>query len=76
MKLQARFVIFVGPPQQVAPGSCYIAEDGSPTIPSSKATTFKSFAHAKEFAEAHHIVLNGRTYIIGWEDFTDLETQG
>ena len=72
---QARFVIFVGPPQYVALGSCYIATDGSPTMMSSKAASFNSFAQAKIFAEAHLIVLNARTYI-GREDFTDLDMCG
>jgi len=72
---QAYFVIFVGSPQHVAPGSCFIAKDGSPTMMISKAARFDSFAEAKTFAEANHIVLNGHTYI-GLEDFTDSEMCG
>jgi hypothetical protein len=72
---QAHFVIFVGAPQHVAPGSCYIAQDGSPTMMLSKAARFNSFARAKKFDEANHIVLNARTYI-GREDFTDLGKAG
>ena len=69
---QTRFVIVAGPPHHVAPGSCFIAKDGSPTMMRSKAARFDSFAHAKEFAEAHHITLNGHTYI-GREEFTDFD---
>jgi hypothetical protein len=67
---QMHFVIFAE-----APGSCYIAKEGSPTMMISKAARFDSFAEAKTFAEANHIVLNGHTYI-GLEDFTDSEMCG
>ena len=68
----ARFVICVGSPQHVAPGSCYIAQDGSPTMLGANAARFNRFAQAKSFVEAHHIVLNARTYI-GREEFADLD---
>lgn len=74
MKL-AHFVIFAGSPQHVAPGSCYLTKEGSPTMMISKAARFESFAEAKAFAEANHIVLNAHAYI-GREDFTDLEMCG
>ena len=72
---QVRFVICVGSPQHVAPGSCYIAKDGSPNMMSAKAARFNRFAQAKSFAEAHHIVLNARTYI-GREEFADSDVCG
>jgi hypothetical protein len=74
-KKQTRFVIFTGPQQQVASGTCYIAHDASPTMMRSKAARFYTFADAKEFAEKNHIAFNGFTYI-GLEDFTDLDMQG
>jgi len=64
---RAGFVILTGPPQHIAHGSCYIAMDGSPTMMSSKAASFNTFAEAEAFAKAHHIALNARTYI-GRED--------
>ena len=67
-------MIFAGAQQQVASGTCYIAQDASPTMMTSKAARFDSFADAKEFAEENHIVLHVLTYI-GLEDFTDLEMQ-
>jgi len=67
-------VIFAGTQQQVASGTCYIAQDASPTMMRSKAARFDSCADAKKFAEKHHIVFNGLIYI-GLEDFTDLEIQ-
>lgn len=72
---QTLFVIFAGPQQQVATGTCYVAQDGTTTMMRSKAARFYSFAEAKEFAKENHIALNARTYI-GLEDFTDGETQG
>jgi hypothetical protein len=72
---QTLFVIIAGPQQQVAPGACYIALDGYPTMMRSKAARFYSFADAMEFAEENRIALNGHTYI-GLEDFTDLELKG
>ena len=72
---RTHFVIFVSPSQHIAPGSCYIAQDGSPTMMSSRAVRSTSFAQAKEFAEANLITLNRLTYI-GREDFTDLGKTG
>jgi hypothetical protein len=72
---QTLFVIFAGPQQQVAPGTCNIAQDGSITMIRLKATKFYRFADAKEFAEEKHVTFNALTYI-GLEDFTDLEMQG
>jgi hypothetical protein len=54
---------------------CYIAQNVSTTIRSSKAARFSSFANAKAFAKEKHITFNALTYI-GLEDFTDLEMQG
>jgi len=71
---QTLFVIYAGAQQQVASGTCYIAQDASPTMMRSKAARFDSFADAKKFAEKNHIVFNALTYI-GLEDFTDLEMQ-
>ena len=67
---ESLFVLFTVPLHQVAPGACYIALDGYPTILRSKAAGFQSFADAKAFAEENRIALNGRTYI-GLEGFTD-----
>jgi hypothetical protein len=67
-------VIVAGAQQQVASGTCYIAQDASPTMMRSKAARFDSFADAKEFAKEKHITFNALTYI-GLEDFTDLEMQ-
>ena len=67
-------MIFAGAQQQVASGTCYIAQDASPTMMTSKAARFDSFADAKEFAEENHIVFNALTYI-DLEDFADLEMQ-
>ena len=72
---QTLFVIFAGPQQQVASGTCYIAQDASLTMMRSNAARFYRFAEAKEFAKEHHIALNGRTYI-GLEDFTDVDMEG
>ncbi|HEV8329267.1 MAG TPA: hypothetical protein VGQ08_17465 [Nitrospiraceae bacterium] len=72
---QTLFVLFAGPQQQVASGTCYIAHDAALTMMRSKAARFYSFAEAKEFAKENHIALNARTYI-GLEDFTDVEMQG
>jgi hypothetical protein len=62
------FVIFATPPTHVAPGTCYLAPDASPTMLSSKAARFTTLAEAKAFADANHIALNGHTYI-GLKDF-------
>ena len=67
---ESLFVLFTVPLHQVAPGACYIARDGYPTILRSKAAGFQSFADAKAFAEENSIALNGRTYI-GLEGFID-----
>ena len=67
---ESLFVLFTVPLHQVAPGACYLALDGYPTILRSKAAGFQSFADAKAFAEENCIALNGRTYI-GLEGFTD-----
>ncbi len=72
---QTFFVIVASPQQQVAPRTCYIAQDGSITMLSSKAVKFSSLADAIEFAEEKRIVLNALTYI-DLKDFTDLEMQG
>jgi hypothetical protein len=67
---QKLFVIVAGPQKQIAPGTCYITQDGTPTMMSSKAARFHSFADAKAFAEEKRIALNAHTYI-DLEDFTD-----
>ena len=72
---ESLFVLFTVPLHQVAPGACYIAWDGYPTILRSKAARFQSFADAKAFVEKNRIALNGLTYI-GLEYFTDLELKG
>jgi hypothetical protein len=72
---ESLFVLFTVPLHQVAPGACYIALDGYPTILRSKAAGFQSFADAKAFAEENGIALNGLTFI-GLEDFADLELRG
>jgi hypothetical protein len=72
---RALFVIFAGPQQRVASGTCYIARDGTTTMMRSKAARFDSFAEAKEFAKENHIKFNAHTYI-GLEDFTDVDMQG
>jgi hypothetical protein len=68
MTKQTQFVIFASPQTQVAAGTCYIAQDASSTMLSSKAARFSSLAEAKAFAEANHIALNGHNYI-GLKDF-------
>ncbi len=68
MAKQTLFVLFTSPQRQVAPGTCYIAQDATPTMLSSKAARFSSLAEAKAFADMNHIALNGHTYI-GMEDF-------
>jgi len=60
---QTWFVIVARPQQQVAPGTCYIAQDAAPTMMRSNAARFSSFADAKEFAEENRIALNAHTYI-------------
>ena len=65
------FVLFTVPLHQVAPGACYIAWDGYPTILRSKAAGFQSFADAKAFAKESRIALNGLTYI-GLEGRVDI----
>lgn len=72
---QTRFVIFASSQQYVAPGTCYVAQDGTTTMIRSKAARFYSFAEAKEFAKEKHIMFNALTYV-GLEDFTDEEMQG
>ena len=69
------FVIFAGVQQQVAFGTCSIAQDASLTMMRSKAARFDSVADAKEFCEENHIAFNALTYI-GREDFIDLDMQG
>jgi hypothetical protein len=71
-KKQTLFVIFSGPQQHAAPGTRYIAQDGSTTGRRSQAATFVTFHDAKDFAEHHGIVLDAHTYI-GQEDFTAFE---
>ena len=72
---QTFFVIVASPHQQVAPRTCYISQDGSITMLSSKAVKFRSLAGAMEFAKGKRIALNAFTYI-DRKDFTDVETQG
>jgi hypothetical protein len=60
---QTWFVIVASPQQQVASGTCYIAQDASPTMMRSNAARFSSFADAQEFAEENRISLNADTYI-------------
>ena len=72
---ESLFVLFTVPLHQAAPGACYIALDGYPTLLRSKAAGFQSFADAKAFAEENRIALNGHTFI-GLEDFTDLDLKG
>ena len=72
---QTLFVIFADVQQQVAFGTCYIAQDAPLTMMKSKAARFDSVADAKEFSEENHIAFNALTYI-GREDFIDLEMQG
>ena len=72
---QTLFVIFAGVQQQVAFGTCSIAQDAPLTLMRSKATRFDSVADAKECSEENHIAFNALTYI-GRKDFIDLEIQG
>ena len=71
---QTLFVIFAGVQQQVAFGTCSIAQDASLTMMRSKATRFDSVADSKEFSEENHMAFNALTYI-GRQDFIDLEIQ-
>ena len=56
-KKQALFVIFIG--LQVAPGSCYIAQDAFPTMMKSKA----GFRHSEDFV--NHPTLKSATSRVG-----------
>jgi len=47
----------------VAPGTCYIAQDASPTTLRSNAARFSSFTDAQEFADENRIALNAQSYI-------------
>jgi len=60
---QTLFVIFAGVQQQVAFGTCYIAQDASLTMKRSKAARFYSVADAKEFSEENHISVQ-RSYLL------------
>ena len=60
---QTWFVIVANPQEQVAPGTCYIAQDASPTMMRSNAALFSSFTYAQEFADENRIALNAQTYI-------------
>ena len=60
---QTWFVIVATPQEQVAPGTCYIAQDASPTMMRSNAARFSSFTDAQEFADENCIALNAQTYI-------------
>ena len=60
---QTWFVIVANPQEQVAPGTCYIAQDASPTMMRSNAARFSSFTDAQEFADENRIALNAQTYI-------------
>lgn len=72
---QKLFVLLAGPQQQVAPGTCYIAQDGYTTMIRLKAARFYRFAEAKGFANEHHIKFNAHTYV-SLEEFTDVEIHG
>jgi hypothetical protein len=60
---QTWFVIVANPQEHVAPGTCYIAQDASPTMMRSNAARFSSFTDAQEFADENRIALNAQTYI-------------
>jgi hypothetical protein len=60
---QTWFVIVANPQEQVAPGTCYIAQDASPTMMRSNAARFSSFTDAQEFADENRIALTAQTYI-------------
>ena len=60
---QTWFVIVANPQEQVAPGTCYIAQDAPPTIMRSNAVRFSSFTDVQEFADENRIALNAQTYI-------------
>ena len=60
---QTWFVIVATPQEQVAAGTCYIAQDASPTMMRSNAARFSSFTDAQEFADENRIALNAQTYI-------------
>jgi protein associated with RNAse G/E len=60
---QTWFVIVANPQEQVAPGTCYIAQDASPTMMRSNAVRFSSFTDVHEFADENRIALNAQTYI-------------
>lgn len=74
-KKQTLFVIFSGPQQHAAPGTRYIAQDGSTTTIRSKAARFYSWDEAKDFADRMGIALTALKYI-GQEDFTDFDLHG
>ena len=57
------FVIVANPQEQVAPGTCYIAQDASPTMMRSNGARFSSFTDAQEFADENRIALNAQTCI-------------
>lgn len=73
-KKQTRFVIFASPQQHNAPGTFYMANNGSTTDLRFQAAKFLTFDEAKAFAEKNHITLTGPAYI-GREDFTESEVQ-
>jgi hypothetical protein len=60
---QTWFVIVTSPQQQILSGTCYIAQDASPTMIRSNAARFSSVADAQEFAEKNRISLNTETHI-------------
>jgi hypothetical protein len=60
---QTWFVIVATPQEQVAPGTCCIAQDASPSMMRSNAARFSSFTDAQEFADENRIALNAQTYI-------------
>ena len=67
-----RYVIFDGPQQHKAPGTRYIAGDGSSTDIRAKAARFYSHLEARDFANEKGVVLTDFVHI-GIEDFTDFE---
>jgi hypothetical protein len=72
---QTLFVIFASPQQHMTPATCYIAQNASTTMMSSKAARFSSFADIKAFAKEHHLALTARTYT-GLKDFIDVDFHG
>jgi len=57
-KKQTLFVIFDGHEHHAAPGTRYIAQDGSTTMIRSQAARFYTVADAKHFADQNGIALS------------------